>query len=188
MIFDNDIDNCVSVLEKGGIILYPTDTIWGIGCDATNEQAVKKVYALKKREETKSMIILVSKEENIGTYAQEPCAEIRNELQNNSNPLTVIYPNAKNLAPNLFSPDQTIAIRIPKDDFCRNLITSFGKPLVSTSANISGETTAVNFDEVSDEIKKSVDYIVLHRREEKIKSSPSRIIKWGGDKIIIIRE
>lgn len=183
-----DIEKCVSILNDGGLILYPTDTIWGIGCDAMNSTAVAKIYAFKKRAEEKSMIILVAEEKDIEQYAVTISDEIKNEIRSYKKPLTIIYPEAKNLAVNLISPDNSIAIRIVKDDFCKKLIFHFGKPIVSTSANISGERTAISFADISDEIKKGVDYITRHRREEKIKNTPSRIIKWTGEKIIIIRE
>ena len=189
MNFKNDIDTCLDVLNKGGIILYPTDTIWGIGCDAKNEKAVAKIYALKQREEKKSMIILLAEEIDISLYAKTPSAIIKEYLKNPTEPLTVIYPDAKNLAANLIQEESTIAIRIVRDAFCKELITAFGKPIVSTSANISGEVSPANFDEIDPKIQVGVDFIVQHRREDHVSSKPSRIIKWEeNDEITVIRE
>jgi L-threonylcarbamoyladenylate synthase len=182
-----DIEKCIEVLEKGGTILYPTDTIWGIGCDATNEEAVAKVYALKRRSESKSLIILVKDEDKIENYAAKPLAEIHALIQNTQKPLTIIYSNAKNLAKNCINDDGTIAMRIPNHAFCNELLTKFGKPIVSTSANISGDATAMNFDAISSEIKDSVDYIVNIERE-KTSTQSSKIIKIENDEIIVIRE
>lgn len=189
MDFKNDIDACVACLKEGRIILYPTDTIWGIGCDATNEIAVAKIYALKKREETKSMIILLAEENNISRYAKTPSAMLRNELHKSAQPLSVIYPEAKNLAANLINGDGTIAIRLVKDEFCKAMITALGSPIVSTSANISGDVFAGNFNDVSPKIKTGADYIVKWRREDKSYLTPSTILKWTtDDKLQVIRK
>jgi L-threonylcarbamoyladenylate synthase len=176
----NDIDACCKVLAEGGLILYPTDTIWGIGCDATNNDAVKKIYQLKKREEKKSMIILVADEKNIFNYVESPNEKLFAYLSSATKPTTVIYDHARNISSNLINSDGTIAIRIVKDDFCKQLITHFKKPIVSTSANISGETFPKNFPEISSEIKNGVDYIVQHRRED-ISVQPSSIIKLNNE-------
>ena len=149
MNFQNDINECITVLQAGGIILYPTDTIWGLGCDATNSAAVAKIYALKKRAENKSMIVLLSEEEEIEKYCKEPSEAIKKIIKNEIRPLTIIYPNAKNLAKNLIGEDGTIAIRIANESFCASLINTFEKPIVSTSANISGEQSPKNFRDIS---------------------------------------
>lgn len=189
MNFEIDIKECIDVLKTGGIILYPTDTIWGIGCDATNKKAVAKIFKLKKRAEQKSMIILLSRVEDIQNYGKQPSAKIKELLTRNEKPLTVIYPEAKNIAENLISSDGTIAIRVVQDLFCKALIESFGKPIVSTSANISGESSPHIFDEISTTIKNGADYIVEHRREDKSISKPSRIILWKtDDEVVVIRE
>ncbi len=180
-LFDFDVSRCLDTLRAGGIILYPTDTVWGIGCDATNESAVKKIYALKKRAEQKSMIILLADEQNIHQYAKAPSAEIKKIISESERPTTIIYPNAKHLAKNLVAEDHTIAIRIVKDAFCEVLINSFGKPVVSTSANISGNPAPQSFGSIETEIKNGVDHVVLYRREEESRSTPSRILKWTGD-------
>lgn len=189
MNFENDIKDCLYVLKAGGIILYPTDTIWGLGCDATNLKAVAKIFELKKREEQKSMIIFLSQIEDIQNYCKKPSTKIKELLTKTEKPLTVIYPEAKNIAENLINSDGTIAIRVVRDLFCKALIESFEKPIVSTSANISGEPSPQIFDKISAKIKNGADYIVQHRREDKTISKPSKIILWkAGDEVVVIRE
>lgn len=188
MNFENDIISCLEVLQNGGLILYPTDTIWGIGCDATNEKAVDKIYKLKNRDDKKSMIILVSEEKMVHNYAVEPSKETFEYLSLTKKPTTVIYDFAKNIAQNLVSSDGTIAIRIVKEDFCKKLIDQFKKPIVSTSANISGELSPKNFIDITTQIKNGVDYVVQHRQDDIMYSRPSSIIKPGKDgKIEILR-
>ena len=177
MNFENDITNSLASLLSGGIILYPTDTIWGLGCDATNEDAIKKIYRLKKREEKKSLIILVDDTKMINRYVLNPPEKILYFISSAARPTTAIFSNAVNLPSQLVNEDGTIAIRIVKDDFCRELIQQLQKPLVSTSANISGEKYPQNFNEVSKEIKKGVDYIAQHRQNDFSKHAPSSIIK-----------
>lgn len=186
--FENDIHQCLAVLKNGGLILYPTDTIWGIGCNATNEEAVKKIYELKKRSDEKSMIILVADEKEVLQYADVRDTNLFEYLKKNPKPTTVIYPGAKNLAANLIGKLNTIAIRICRDDFCKQLIRSFGKPVVSTSANISGITPPKTFTDINEEIKKGVDHIVRYRQDENKPFSPSMIIRWESGRPIIIRE
>ncbi len=189
MNFAKDIENCLRVLNAGGIILYPTDTIWGIGCDATNAAAVAKIYALKQRDEKKSMLILVASENEIKQYSKAPSDKIKSLLATTNKPLTIIYPNAKKLAANLINEDGTIAIRVVKDEFCKILIDAFGKPIVSTSANISGEKLAPIYSEISKDIVSGVDYVCEYRREEVIIALPSRIVKWTEqDELIVMRE
>ena len=184
----NDITECCRALKEGGLILYPTDTIWGIGCDATNEQAVEKIYKLKKRDDKKSMIILVADEKDILNYAEDPGKEIFDYLSSTAKPTTVIYEKAKNIASNLINSDGTIAIRIVKDNFCTQLIGQFRKPIVSTSANISGEPFPGNFNEISTAIKNGVDYIVQHRQNDISSSRPSSIIRLNAEgKIEVLR-
>lgn len=173
-----EIKKCVSVLRKGGTILYPTDTIWGIGCDATNELAVKRVFEIKKRPSSKAMVILVAEVPQLEFYARVPDVA-RDLVEYAETPLTIVYPHAKGVAPALIAEDGTIAIRVVKDEFCKMLINSLRKPLVSTSANISGEPAPAFFDEISEEIKSKVDYIVPLRQLEHKKNVPSRIIKLG---------
>lgn len=173
----NQIKNCVKVLEEGGIILYPTDTIWGIGCDATNAAAVSKVYRLKQRLERKSMIILLDKSEMLEKYVANIPEIAWDLLKKIDTPLTIIYPEAKNLAENVVAEDGSIAIRIVKNEFCTKLIQEFGKPVVSTSANISGENPPLTFRQISPEIISGVDYVVDESIDELHELKPSRIIK-----------
>ncbi len=180
MNFQKDIEESVKVLKSGGIILYPTDTIWGIGCDATNENAVQKIFSLKERPEKKSFIVLVSEGKEINNYVAN-ADKIMEYLTKTKKPTTVIYEHAKNVAQNLISNDGTIAIRIVKDEFCKALITQFKKPIVSTSANISGQASPENYKAISKKIKNGVDYIVQHRQNDLSKSSPSSIIKLNKD-------
>ena len=188
MQMDDDINECLAVLHSGGIILYPTDTVWGIGCDATNEKAVETIFSVKKRNEEKSMIILVADEKEIVTYTNDPNAVIYDYIKGVHKPTTVIYDNAKNVAANLINKDGSIAIRIVKDEFCCKLIKLFGKPIVSTSSNISGFPPASFFEDIDIEIKNGVDYVVQHRRDDLTPSVPSSVIKIGDDgKIFIIR-
>jgi L-threonylcarbamoyladenylate synthase len=182
------IKKALSIIKEGGIILYPTDTIWGIGCDATNEKSVERIYAIKKRSDSKSMLVLVHSEAMLSTYVEKVPDVAWELLEVATDPLTIIYPGAKNLAPNLVSQDQTIGIRIPKDEFCRELISKFRKPVVSTSANISGDPPPSNFSEIDEKIIQSVDYVVEFRQDDYSKSKPSSVIKLGiGGEIQIIR-
>jgi L-threonylcarbamoyladenylate synthase len=174
--FEVDLNNCLKAIKSSGIILYPTDTIWGIGCDATDSVAVQKIFQLKKRAEKKSMIILVTDEKMIEEYVSDPSEKIIQFICSAEKPTTAIFNNAINLPSNLINEDGTIAIRIVRDEFCAQLILRLKKPLVSTSANISGEKFPQNFHEVSDEIKNGVDYIVQHRRDDFSKATPSSII------------
>ena len=185
----DDIYKAITTLKNGGIILYPTDTIWGIGCDATNADAVKKIYQLKQREETKSMLVLVENADRICRHVKEVPEMALQLLEVNDRPMTIIYPGAINLASNLVSPDKTIGIRVVHDEFCQKLITKLNRPLVSTSANMSGQPSPAIFAEISEEIKKGVDYIVTWRQDDMEKSPPSSIIKVGlGGEIEILRK
>ena len=176
------------VLRNGGIVLYPTDTIWGIGCDATNEEAVKRIYAIKKREDSKSMLVLLDDAGKIASYADVPDIAL-DLIEVTDKPTTIIYPNAKGLAPGLIAEDKTIGIRITNEEFSKSLIFRFHKPIVSTSANISGAPSPQNFSEISEEIRNAVDYIVDYRREDTRKAAPSSIIKLGmSGEIQIIRK
>ena len=181
--------NALVVLKKGGVILYPTDTIWGIGCDATNTKAVERIYEIKKREDSKSMLMLVDESWRVSDYVKE-VPEIALQLMEVSDtPLTIIYSGAKGISPKLMSEDGSAGIRVSSDEFCRKLIGNLNRPIVSTSANISGSPSPQNFSEISEEIIKSVDYVVSWRQEEKGKSKPSSIIKIGSrGEIEIIRK
>lgn len=185
----NDINNALKVLRKGGIILYPTDTIWGIGCDATNADAVAEVYKLKQREDAKAMLTLIDDADYLHNYVQEVPEIALSLIEVADKPTTIIYDKAKGLATNLINSDGSIGIRVANDEFCRQLIQKLGKPIVSTSANISGKPSPQNFSEISDEIKQSVNYIVKHRQNDKKKAQPSSIIKLGaGGEIKILRK
>jgi L-threonylcarbamoyladenylate synthase len=181
VIFENDIEQCLQVLHSGGLILYPTDTVWGIGCDATNAAAVQKVYELKQRPDEKAMIVLVADEREILQYTASPDMRVFDYLQEVQKPTTVIYESAIGLADNLIGADGSIAIRICKEDFCRHLLKRFRKPIVSTSANISGEVAAPYFAAISNAVKAGVDYIVKYRQDDNKAVSPSAIIKWKND-------
>jgi L-threonylcarbamoyladenylate synthase len=167
----------VAVLQKGGTLLYPTDTIWGIGCDATNPTAVEKIYRLKKRTESKSLIILLDAVEKIGDYVAIVPDIAWGLVKNTKAPLTIIYPQAKNLAPNVIADDNSVAIRIVKNEFCIKLIRAFGKPIVSTSANISGGNPPADYQHIAPEIIRGVDYSVDKSLAGSHISQPSQIIK-----------
>jgi len=176
---EEDIRNSLKILKSGGIILYPTETIWGIGCDATSEGAVKRISQIKKRADVKSLLVLLDDPGKLHHYVKI-IPDIAWELINIADrPLTIIYPQGKNLARDLLHGDGSVGIRITSDNFCKNLITRLGRPIVSTSANISGENPPVNFKEIPDSIKASMDYIVRWRQDDKAKGMPSAIIKLG---------
>lgn len=186
--FSSDIENCLRVLQNGGVILYPTDTIWGIGCDATNAEAVNRVYEIKKRPANKSFVILVTDEKDILQHVAAPDMEVFNYLQQASKSVTVIYENVLGIAENAMAADGSAAIRICNNEFCRHLIKRFRKPIVSTSANISGEPSPAIFKEINPELIHAVDYTVFHRRDDEEKATASSIIKWKNGKVEVIRE
>ncbi len=181
MVFDNDIQKALNVLEAGGTLLYPTDTIWGIGCDATNTKAVEKIYRIKSRPEAKSLIILLDSIDNLSNYIEKVPDITADLLASITNPVTIIYSNARKLAPNVIASDGTIAIRIVKDDFCNELIRRYGKPIVSTSANISGLEAPAVFSQISEEIKNSVDFIVSYKQDYFARTKPSTLIRLNDD-------
>jgi L-threonylcarbamoyladenylate synthase len=181
MEFEKDIESCLAVLQAGGLILYPTDTVWGIGCDATNASAVAKVYALKQRIAAKSLIVLMADERDVLKYTSQPDLRVFDYLQTVSKPTTVVYEGAIGLADNLVNEDGTVAIRLVEENFCRHLIKRFRKPLVSTSANVSGEASPAFFREVDSRIIDGVDYVVEYRREDETVREPSAIVRWNGD-------
>ena len=189
MQFSDDINQCLFTLNNGGLILYPTDTIWGIGCDATNEAAIQKIYTLKKRSNAQTMIILLAEEKDITNYVSQPDVRISDYIKGISKPTTVIYEGARNVAENIISNDGTIAIRIVNDIFCNELVTRFKKPLVSTSANISGYPPPAVFTDIDAAIKNGVDYIVQHRQNDLTIAAPSSLIRWNKNGIpTIIRK
>lgn len=179
--FNQEVEAALTVLKKGGILLYPTDTIWGIGCNAVNAEAIEKIYRLKQREDSKSLIILVADEKDILHYVAAPDLAVFDFMEQQSRPTTIIFENAIGLPNNLIAEDGSIAIRIVRDEFCRHLVKRLQKPIVSTSANISGQPSPQNFAAVSKEIKNGVDHVVKWRQEETTPAQPSQIIKWKDD-------
>jgi L-threonylcarbamoyladenylate synthase len=177
MNFEEDIKNSLKALKEGGLILYPTDTIWGLGCDATNVAAVEKIFRIKTRAENKSFIILVNGMTMLERYVKNvPQAAI--ELTDVSeSPLTIIYPDGKNLASGVCGEDGSVGIRICNEPFCKELISRFRKPIVSTSANLSGKPAAADFSEITEEILSQVDYTVKYKQDDRQKHSPSPVIQ-----------
>ena len=177
---NEDLKKACDVLRKGGLILYPTDTIWGIGCDATNEEAVQRVYTLKQRADNKAMLLLLGNEARLESYVQEVPEIAWSLIEVADRPLTLIYPGARNLAPNLIAEDGSVGIRITREEFSRRLCEQFRRPVVSTSANISGQPAPHTFQEIAEEIKQGVDYIVQYRQDDLSAAQPSSIIKLGA--------
>ena len=176
-------------MREGGVILYPTDTIWGIGCDATNEDAVRRVYEIKQRQDSKAMLVLVDSSVKVDFYVQDVPEVAWDLIVLADKPLTIIYSGARNLAANLLAEDGSVGIRVTNEDFSKRLCQQFRKAVVSTSANISGQPSPRNFSEISEEVKSAVDYIVGYRQEEMSNPKPSSIIKLDkGGVIKIIRE
>ena len=176
-----DIVQCLKVLSGGGLILYPTDTVWGIGCDATNAEAVKKVYQLKQRDDSKALIVLLDSAEHLDHYVVDVPMIARELIDVAVKPLTIIYEGAYNLAPNVLGEQDSVGIRIPNDEFCHLLCERFGKPIVSTSANVSGAPTAKTFADIDAAIVQGVDYAVEYRRGDKTSHQPSNIILLSRD-------
>lgn len=183
-----DLTQAIETLQSGGTLLYPTDTIWGIGCDATNPEAIKKIFNIKKREQNKSLIILVESEKRLQDLVDVP--EMAWQIIDLSEkPVTIVYENPKNLPKELLAEDGSIGIRIVKNDYCKKLISKLNKPLVSTSANLSGQKSPMKFSDISDEIKNSVDYIVENNHDKVSEFSGSSVIKvWNDNQIKILRE
>ena len=202
-----DLQEALRVLRNGGIVVYPTDTVWGIGCDATNEEAVKKIYALKRREDSKSMLVLLDSAAKLNYYVDVPEAagwlldatnegtgedapgageEEQGTGEEEAKPLTIIYPNARHLAPNLVAEDGSVGIRITNEPFSKALCAQLKRPVVSTSANISGQPTAHFFREIEQEILEGADYVCRFRREDETPHEPSSIIKINADGTFVI--
>lgn len=187
--YSKDIESAIQVLKNGGIILYPTDTVWGIGCDATNSIAVSKIFLIKQRDDNKSMLVLMSHIDQLGKYVKEIPPMAADLIEFATKPLTIIYPGAVNFTQNLVGDDGSIGIRVVSDDFCRDLINKFGKPIVSTSANISGDPTPANYSEIDERVVNGVDYVVNWRKDDLSNTSPSGIIKLGlKGEVQVIRE
>lgn len=186
---NEDIKQAFDVLVAGGLILYPTDTIWGIGCDATNEDAVRRVYELKRRIDSKALITLLDNPVKLDYYISDVPEIAWDLIELTDKPLTIIYEGARNVASNLIAEDGSLGIRITKEKFSQTLCQRFRKAIVSTSANISGKPSPQSFVDISEEIKSGVDYIVKYRQSERSDSKPSSIIKLGSSgQIQIIRE
>jgi L-threonylcarbamoyladenylate synthase len=177
MTFDEDIRNALKVLREGGVILYPTDTVWGLGCDATNNEAVEKIFRIKSRSDSKSLIILVNSSSMAERYVKDIPEIAVQLLEVSETPITIIYPKARNLASSVSADDGSVGIRVCMEEFCNELISRFRKPVVSTSANISGDPTPSCFDKIQKEIIQAADYVVEYKREDRQKRKPSPVIK-----------
>jgi L-threonylcarbamoyladenylate synthase len=177
----DEVAKAFKILQEGGIILYPTDTIWGIGCDATNTEAVQKIYQLKQRDEAKSMIILLDTENKLESYVSEVNPLAYDLIEYAENPLTLVMPGAKNISPALIAADGSIAIRVTSNQFCQQLIQRLRKPLVSTSANISGKPSPQYFSQIDQEIIDGVDYVIDIDQHSKEIKNPSTIMKLAPD-------
>ncbi|MCG3167633.1 MAG: Threonylcarbamoyl-AMP synthase [Bacteroidia bacterium] len=188
-ILDRELTNALAALHSGGVILYPTDTVWGLGCDCTNVSAVEKIFKIKKRDSSKSLVLLVDNDARLLRYVKAVPEMAWELMQYSDKPLTIVYPEGKNVARNMIGPDKSIAIRVTSDVFCKKLISVFDNGLVSTSANISGKPSPQNFSDVDMEIINAVDYVVNLRQNEKTAAAPSSIIKVGmKGEIEIIRK
>ena len=186
--FEIEVERALGVLRSGGVILYPTDTIWGLGCDATRADAIQRIYQIKQRDDSKSLIILVAEDRDILQFVAAPDPAVFDFIQEQTRPTTIIFENALGLPGNLVAGDGSIAIRIVQDEFCRHLIKRLRKPLVSTSANISGESSPQKFSDISQTIRESVDYVVNWRQDEDKSAQASQIIKWDNDgRVTVIR-
>ncbi|MBS1773350.1 MAG: threonylcarbamoyl-AMP synthase [Bacteroidetes bacterium] len=179
--FEIDIKECIKALDSGGTILYPTDTIWGIGCDALNEEAIEKIYNIKQRPKDKSFIILLAESKDVLQYVAAPPPDIIAMVDAFEKPTTVIYEGAVDLPDMLTAEDGSIAIRVTDDPFCKALIKRLRKPLVSTSANLSGQPSPATFNDVTDSIKQSVDYVVQYRQDDMVARQPSSLVKIDDD-------
>jgi L-threonylcarbamoyladenylate synthase len=174
---ESEIEKASEVIRNGGVVLYPTDTIWGLGCDPNNEEAIRKIFRIKRRVESKSLIILVCKADSIKDYVDDPVDIAFDLIDKWNKPLTIVYPRAKNISKMVSGSDNTIAIRVTQERFTKKLMEHLQHPLVSTSANISGQASPVSFSTISDEIKNEVDHIVNYKQSIITKIKPSTIIK-----------
>lgn len=184
--FGTDIAEALKVLRAGGVILYPTDTVWGLGCDATNAQAVRRIYEIKQRAENKSLIILVNSVPMLERYVDNPPEVALQMAELSEKPMTIVYDRGRSLAEGVASGDGSVGVRICSEPFCDALITGLRKPLVSTSANISGNSAPAIFDEISEDVKAAVDYVCLWRQDDRSRSEPSSVIKVSGNGIVKI--
>ncbi|MBO5455562.1 MAG: threonylcarbamoyl-AMP synthase [Muribaculaceae bacterium] len=186
MTLQNDISKAVSVMKRGGVILYPTDTVWGIGCDATSSDAVRRVYEIKRRSDSKALISLVSDIDMLERFVGNVPLSVADFLEKSDRPTTVVYPSCRLLAPELLADDGSAGIRVTSEIYSRGLCQELGVPVVSTSANISGEPAPALFSEISDEIISAVDYVADFRRDDSTVSAPSRVVKLNSDGSFII--
>jgi len=184
--FGTDLAAALKVLRSGGVILYPTDTVWGLGCDATNAKAVSRVYEIKQRAENKSLIILVNSVAMLERYVENPPEVAIEMAELSEKPLTVVYDRGRSLAEGVASSDGSVGVRVCTEPFCDALIDALRKPLVSTSANISGSNSPAIFDEISEEVKAAVDYVCLWRQDDRSRARPSSVIKVSGNGIVKI--
>ena len=184
--YGDDLANALKVLRAGGVILYPTDTIWGLGCDATNAQAVRRIYDIKQRAENKSLIILVNSPAMLERYVDRPPEVALQMAELADRPMTIVYDRGRSLAEGVSSADGSVGVRVCADPFCDALITGLRKPLVSTSANLSGNSAPAIFDEITEEMKAAVDYVCLWRQDDRSRAKPSSVIKVSGNGIVKI--
>lgn len=189
MDFNHDIEACLEVLRSGGTILYPTDTVWGLGCDATNEAAVQRLFELKQRPRNKQMILLLADERELLKWVTQPDFAVFDYLRTVSKPTTVIYDGVVGVAPSVIAEDGSAAFRIVREPFCKTLIKRLRRPLVSTSANLSGEPTPRIYADIPDAVKSGVDYVVEYRRDDAFAGAPSAVVRWSaGGQVTILRE
>jgi len=187
--FGTDLTAALKVLRAGGVILYPTDTVWGLGCDATNAKAVKRIFEIKQRAENKSLIILVNSVAMLERYVPSPPEVALEMAELSERPLTIVYDSGKSLAEGVASADGSVGVRVCTEPFCDALIDALRRPLVSTSANISGSSAPAIFDEISEEVKAAVDYVCLWRQDDRSRAKPSSVIKISGNGVVkILRE
>jgi len=185
--FEEEVEKALAVLREGGVILYPTDTIWGLGCDATNAGAIARIYSIKQRPDSKSLIILLADERDVLQYVAAPDPSVFDFIGEQERPTTVIFEDAIGLPDNLVAADGSIAIRLVRDEFCRHLIKRLRKPLVSTSANISGEPSPPFYSGVSTEVRAAADHIVSWRQDDEQPAAPSQIIRWVNGEVVYLR-
>jgi L-threonylcarbamoyladenylate synthase len=183
--FQNEIDNCLSFIRSGKIILYPTDTVWGIGCDALNESVVDKIFEIKQRPRQKSLIILLSDVSELSNYTDQLTDFMLQQIISFTTPTTVVLSEAQNLPRNVINEDGSVAIRITKDPFCKSIIDALGRPVISTSANISGADTPAIFKQIAAEIVEAVDYVTTYRQGDETITTPSRIVRFEQDGTIV---
>lgn len=185
--FAADIEQCLLTLHAGGVILFPTDTIWGLGCDATDPLAVEKLFTLKRRPPEKALVVLLADERDLLQYVAAPDPAVFDYIEQADKPTSIIYDNVLGLADNVLASDGSAAIRIVKEDFCRHLLKRFRKPVTATSANYSGEATPSHFAAIDGSLLKAVDYAVQYRRDDRSERVSSRMVRWTKDGPVVVR-